>query len=104
MKLHILQDMATGMRMPLGGTRAEFTNDLPPRLFPSRAAALTALRAWRLGHWTVGREWESTNEYGDGYYVSTAPEPRDSPSNAERMVKRQAMDIRARPVRLEVDG
>ena len=101
MKLHIIQNMDTGERMPLGGSKAEFCNDLPPRLYPSRAAALTSLRMWRLGHWTVGRDWVSADGYS-GYYVSTSPEPRGSESNASRKVKRQAMNIQVRPVRLEV--
>lgn len=103
MKLHIIQDMKTGMRLPLGGSRAEFTNDLPPRLFPSRAAAETALRAWRLGHWRIGYEFDAHDEYGGGCYVTTTPEPVDSESNAARMIERQALNVAVRPVRLEVE-
>lgn len=102
MKLHLIQDMATGQRLPHGGTRAEFTNDLPPRLFPSRAAAHSALRKWLEGHWRSTREWEATGEYSEGYYVQGLPAPLAAPYNVELRAKRQAMNIQIRPVRLEV--
>ncbi len=101
MKLHLIQDMATGQRLPHGGTMAEFSNDLPPRLFLSRAAALNALHAWLDGHWRTAKEWEA-GEYGDGYYYQGLPEPSDSKANIERAAQRQAMRIEVRPVRLEV--
>lgn len=102
MKLHLIQDMVTGMRLPYGGTSAEFTNNLPPRLFSSRAAALTALRMWRQGHWRTVREFESYSEYGDGAYVQGLPAPSDAPYNVDLAVRRQARAIQVRPVRLEV--
>lgn len=102
MTLYLIQNMDTGERLPAGGTSAEFTNDLPPRLFISRAAALTALRMWRQGHWRATKEWESSSEYGDGYYVQGLPAPSEHIFNVQRATKRQAMNIQVRPVRLEV--
>ena len=96
MKLHIIQNMATGERMPYGGTSAEPTNDLPPRLYPSKAAAETSLRAWKDGVWRTTREWD------DHGYVQGLPEPVDGPAADKLRAERAAMDLRVREVRLEV--
>jgi len=103
-KLHLIQDMVTGQRLPHGGTYAEFTNDLPPRLFPSYAAAHSALRKWLEGHWGQSREWESTGDYGEGFYYQGLPAPLGGLRNVELRATRQAMSIQIRPVRLEVQS
>lgn len=61
-------------RYPSSNTRVEFEDYGEPRLYLTRAAALTSLDWWLGGIAKMSVEWESTNEYGEGYYVSGLPE------------------------------
>lgn len=71
---------STGALLPLRSdnrhSHAEFTDYGPPRLFKTKGGAATALRHWRKGPWVSTREWDSINEYGDGFYVQGLPAPK----------------------------
>lgn len=56
-------------------SRIEIGDYGPPRLFATKSGAQVSLHNWSLGYWRTEREWESTNEYGDGYYVQGIPVP-----------------------------
>ena len=51
----VLRERATGRILPRNkcGTRAEFGDNGPPRLFTSRQAAASALSCWRMGLWRL---------------------------------------------------
>lgn len=68
---------ADGKLMPLTKkpSQAVFEDDGPPRLFLSVAGAKTSMRMWCQGRWRVGLEWESINEFGEGFYYQGLPEP-----------------------------
>jgi hypothetical protein len=65
------------MPNPKGVSKSHVTfNDHgPPRIFQTIGGAKTALRLWSEGHWGIETAWESTNEYGDGYYIQGLPKP-----------------------------
>ena len=91
--MFMIIDMATGHRMPCGGTKAEPERDVAPRLFARKGHAEGALAAWREGLW-----YNHIDQYGDG----DGPIPYDSPSNKKLAAERQARDMRVVAVRLEV--
>jgi hypothetical protein len=66
----LMPDTGTGKR-----SRTEFEDYGPPRLFMTIGGAKTSLSMWCQGIWALETEWESTNEYGEGYYVSGLPVP-----------------------------
>jgi len=77
-KLYAIERIADGALLPdvrRHNSYAEFGDYGPPRLFCTAGGAVMALRNWCLGHWGTSNEWESTNEYGEGYYVQGIPRP-----------------------------
>lgn len=97
MSLFAIQDRATGLFLPCGGSRAEFNPELPPRTFMKRSAALNSLAAWRQGHWRAPR--------GGSYYEyeQETPRPADEwKGNAALAAKRQLMDVIVVSVELKV--
>lgn len=56
-------------------SRTEVGDYGPPRLFMTKSGAQVSLHNWSLGQWRCDTEWESTNEYGDGYYIQGLPVP-----------------------------
>ncbi len=87
----VLRERATKLLMPRVkcGTRAEFTDTGPPRLFTTPGAAKQALDCWRMGLWRLtGDE--------DGCY----PEPANWSGNAEIAARRRATEVDIVPMSL----
>ena len=91
--MFMIVDLATGDRLPVGGSKAEFSRDKPPRLFRRRADAVNCLACWKQGLW-----FNDIDQYGDG----DGPKPYEGKFNVERAAKRQAMNTAVVAVRLEV--
>jgi hypothetical protein len=65
-----------------------------PRLFVTELAAKRALSAWLQGKWKAELNWESTDEYGSGFYYKDLPVP----NTVEGRVKEEMEVV---PFRLE---
>lgn len=63
---------------PRSNTRVEFDDCGEPRLYLTRAAAVVSHHWWLRGIARKDRDWESTDEYGSGYYVDGLPIPGSS--------------------------
>jgi len=73
-----IQRISDGRLLPTSRGHAsyvEFDDGTPPRLFMTKSGAHAALRNWAAGYWATKNEWESTNEYGDGFYYQGLPVP-----------------------------
>lgn len=74
-----IQRISDGAFLPLHKrghfSRTEIGDYGPPRLFATKNGAQVSMHNWCSGYWHTEREWESTNEYGDGYYVQGLPVP-----------------------------
>lgn len=70
---------------------------LPPRLFTSEEKAKRALTLWLSGSWKTELEFESTDEYGSGFYY------RDSPIPIKKH-DRVKEDMRVVPIYLYTDA
>jgi hypothetical protein len=77
MKFFAIRRILDGKLMPQGKypSRTEFSDYGPPRLFPTRGGAQTSLRMWCEGYWATERAFESTNEFGEGFYYQGLPVP-----------------------------
>ncbi len=88
MTFFVLEERATKRWLPRNkfGTRAEFGDSGPPRLFTRRAAASSALSCWRMGVWRLGGD-------EDGY-TAMPPDPSKA-WNAEVIAARKdvAVDV-----------
>jgi len=77
-KLYAIERIADGALLPdvrRHNSYAEFDSYGAPRIFCTKTGANTALINWCAGYWRCLTEWESTNEYGDGYYIQGLPAP-----------------------------
>ncbi|TXH82302.1 MAG: hypothetical protein E6Q77_06640 [Rhizobium sp.] len=92
--MFMIVDRATGMRLPAGGTKAEFSATRAPRLFHRRVDAINAMQCWREGRWRL--------TWGDPDDGAWPEPPRDTERNREIAAARKAMDIAVVEVRLEV--
>lgn len=93
MPLFLIQNMDTGERLPVGGSTAEFSHTKAPRLFHRKVDAINCLECWKEGFW-----WNDIDSYGDGNGL----EPARYKGNNERSIKRKAMNLAIRSVRIEV--
>ncbi|MDR5839369.1 hypothetical protein [Caballeronia sp. LZ034LL] len=66
-----------------------------PRLFHTELSAKRALSAWLQGRWKAELEWESTDEYGSGFYYQSLPVPTPIPDRVKE-------DMEVVPIRLEL--
>lgn len=75
--LWAIQRISDGKLLPVSKhpSYAEFDDGTPPRLFTTKPSAHAALRNWALGYWHTAKEWESANEYGEGFYYQGLPIP-----------------------------
>jgi hypothetical protein len=82
----VLRERATRRLLPVNkcGSRAEFEDKGPPRLFTSAQAASSCLNCWRMGHWR-----NDMDEYGDG----DGPVPSEAKYNIEIKARRQATEV-----------
>jgi hypothetical protein len=89
----VLQERSTKRLMPRVkcGSRAEFGDNGPPRLFTSTQAASSCLNCWRMGYWRLtGDE--------DGVW----PEPALWKGNVEIAARRKATEVDIVAVRLTI--
>jgi hypothetical protein len=89
----VLRERATKRLLPTNkcGSRAEFDDSGPPRLFTSPQAASNCLNCWRMGHWR-----NDMDAYGEG----DGPIPSIAKYNVEIVARRQATEVDIVPMRL----
>lgn len=83
-------------RYPRSNTSVEFDDYGEPRLYLTRSAALNSLSWWLSGIAKLELEWESTDEYGSGYYVTGLPTPgncRDKAGNFRRRDEYEVVEV-----------
>lgn len=91
-KFFVLRERETQRLLPthrVAMTQVEFGDNGPPRLFTKKAAAASALAAWRMGHWRL-----------TGDDDSVYPEPSFNKTNTARAARREAIVVDIVPVTL----
>lgn len=83
--------------MPIGSrgyhSRTEFHDHGPPRLFTTIGGAKTSLNMWCKGYWATEKAFETTNEYGDGFYYQGLPVPLGKGQRDESLYEIVKIDI-----------